>query len=449
MVSMTAAAGLSLFVVISTLCHSHALEQNERPEKNNQDPIPYIVVGKEYSENIASVRTITTTCETKPRSTIKYGPCEQKCVKFESATFPNEFAKCARTLGNGCLHSPCSQHVPDLGFSCELNRTLIEEITFVCPQDKIVFDSIDVNTFGEVTFNIDLNAPPVQTDVYLLADNTGSMSTAIKTAKERATQFFRIFGTRRDISFGVGSYKDETELTDGFQHQQTISEDDASVERAIDEWQASGGGDIDEANLIALYKVATLDEIGWRQGARRFVVMFGDVPGHEPSCKLGKVIDRQAVVDALKEKGITVVMVNFGNIDSPRSSFPQTGCDGKTTAPTGQATFITEETGGSIVSSRDQTKLVQLVEDALRSVIRRYDVDESECVANINSVHTPSLPLELEPSESTVVQNTISLKKDAICGGPDRKFSCDYIYTESGAFIRGGVSLEFVNVMGC
>lgn len=411
----------------------------------------FSVVASSPTKLNPSFRSISTACEErKAKANFVYGPCENECVEFNPLTFSSQFTKCAAQQSRGCVLDTCAGPDEPKAFSCQLNKTLIEEATLICPGDSIVFDSIDVNKFGTITYNVDLDAPPVQTDLYLVADSTGSMGSAIDTAKKQAKDIVGIFGPREDVAFGVGEYKDESELTKGFRNIQPVTENDADVEKAINKWSASGGGDTDEANLVALHQIATQDSIKWRQGARRFVVLFGDNPGHEPTCALSSPIDRYSVVAELNKKGITVVMVDFSSLDSRRPySFPLSGCDGKTRSSSGQASYITEATGGAVVSDSDQKKLVELIERALRSVLRKYDVIEKECAPFLNAKHTPDLPLELAPTENTVVKNSISLKKESICGTADLGFECDYIYTESGAFIKGGVGLEFVNVRGC
>src|SRR5207249_1219633 len=57
-----------------------------------------------------------------------------------------------------------------------------------------------------------------------------------------------------------------------------------AVAGAINAWQADGGGDTPEAQLFALDQVAQCPGTGWRPGAKRIIVWFGDAPGHEPVC---------------------------------------------------------------------------------------------------------------------------------------------------------------------
>lgn len=420
-------------------------------EQHQFDDTHYRPIGYELSEadelSDSSVRVEASSCETASGSIFTYGKCPEKCIPFDMSTFAPQAAACAPLQQFGCNHDVCDDGVSSLAFSCSLDRKMVEEAK-LCADDKVIFDRIEVKNFGKVKFHIDLNAPPAFTDIYMLADTTGSMGTAIKTARVRAEELVNIFGSRDHVAVGVGQYRDEKDFLEGFQHDQSLTENTAAALSAIKSWTTGGGGDRDEANLVALYKIATESSIGWRTGSRKFVVYFGDWPGHEPSCLGGKSITRQVVTDAMNAKNITVVAVNFKNLDNAPVSFPTSGCVGIKSSAVGQASFITGNTGGAVVSSTNQTKLVDAISKALSLVKRVYDVDDSDCVDKLTAVHTPSLPITLSPSQKTIVSSLLSLKTESICAG-GHTFECSYKYTESGAAIKNGLSMKFVNIKGC
>lgn len=378
-------------------------------------------------------------CETKSdRSIFVFGRCPDECLPFSTA----RFNACGSLIQFGCELVPCDGGM----FTCRLREELTSDIT-VCPGDRVIFEDVELSSFQNVSFNIDLQAPPVRTDLYLLSDATGSMRRAIDTVQNKFTDLINVFGERENVAFGAGFYRDETELDNGFENSQQITLNRGAVRRAVDALIAEGGGDGDEANLIALYKVATDDSIGWRDGSRRILVYFGDWPGHEPTCAGTKKITRREVIDALKAKSITVIGVSFpppGIDAAPRESFGS--CHSRRAAGPGQASEIISETNGELVSRNDQARLVEAIETAVGSLSRTYAVDESDCVARIESVHTPSLPLTLESSESTTVTNMISLR-DRVCA-TSGSFECRYKYTESGADLED-LEMEFVNIRGC
>ncbi|CAN8063411.1 unnamed protein product [Agarophyton chilense] len=182
------------------------------------------------------------------------------------------------------------------GFSCSLRKELSDEY-LVCPGDMVVFDSAFIDSLQEVSFKLDLKVPPLKTDMYLLSDGTGSMRLAIGTAKERALDIMNVFGTRSNVRFGVGMFRDEKDLNHGFINQQPITNNKYLIRQAINAQSALGGGDADEANLVALYKIATDSSIGWREGSGRILLYFGDYPGHEPTCISGDFrLDRHTVI---------------------------------------------------------------------------------------------------------------------------------------------------------
>lgn len=434
--------------VVFLLCSvSGALIHEQAPADGSN----YVSIGHEYVDSgdimPKNVHEAVSTCDRKKGAIFTFGKCPDECLPFDPDKFGEEADHCAPLQQFGCKRDVCEDGSSEVAFSCTLDRNLVEKPK-LCPGDKVIFDSISVKSFGKVNFSIDLNAPPVFTDIYILADTTGSMGDAILTARKNAKALTKVFGDREGVAVGVGQYRDESEFSGGFKHQQSLSENTSLAVNQIKTWSVGGGGDRDEANLVALYKIATQEEIGWRNGSRKFVVYFGDHPGHEPSCLDGKSVTRDVVADAMNAKGITVVAANFNNLDAEPRSFPKSGCNRVKSSSSGQATFITSETGGAVVSSSNQTLLTGVITKALSMVKRTYDVDTSDCKHKLRSVHTPPLPITLEPEEKTSVINAVSLKKRNLCraGGA---FECRYTYTESGVAIKGGVGLEFVHVKGC
>lgn len=341
----------------------------------------------------------------------------------------------------GCQMVPC----PDKpgSYTCSLNPDAPKSRT-ICPGDKVIFDSVRIEKLNIVTYSIDLQANPLKTDLYILADATGSMRRALDTARRRAHGLLSVLAERPSVAFGIGQYRDEKELHNGFENLQSITGNRQKATSAIRKWVARGGRDRDEANLVALYKIATEGSIGWRNDSRRIVVYFGDWPGHEPTCYENMTITRDTVIRELNNKNITVIAVNFRNLDAVPRAF---GCAANATkAKKGQASDIVEGTTGNIISSTQQTRLIELVRTAVRALPKTFAVDDSECQMDIKSVHEPSLPLEVMPGASTTVTNTMTLKPQ-VCDTKG-KFACNLKYTEGGASMKD-TTIEMVNVKGC
>src|ERR1044071_6932297 len=144
-------------------------------------------------------------------------------------------------------------------------------------------------TAGQVfTEDIHVTIPAVPDplfDVYFLADTTGSMFSIINAVKAGALNILNtLSGLFPNMAFGAGNYKDFVSDPFCFQPQQALNVNEALTLAAINTWSAGGGGDGPEGQFFALNQIATNPVIGWRPGAQRILVWFGDAPGHDPIC---------------------------------------------------------------------------------------------------------------------------------------------------------------------
>jgi hypothetical protein len=243
--------------------------------------------------------------------------------------------------------------------------------------------SVDVGA-GPVTETVTVTVPAdavVPTvDVYLLADTTGSMGgplAGVKTgATEIAAALYDDFGAAGiDVAIGVGNYKDFPYDSYAFDHQlaPAVASGEADVLTEIGNWWASGGYDGSEGQLFALDRLANDadpagGDIGWRDGAKKVVVWFGDWPGHDPICSsltgLGYDITEATTTDYLVDAGITVVAISttsgYGLDYNPDYSAGDYGaCTPNGEA--GQATRITAATGGSHISGVDSASITSTI----------------------------------------------------------------------------------------
>jgi hypothetical protein len=243
------------------------------------------------------------------------------------------------------------------------------------------------------TIKVEIPAEPVRDmiDVYFLADNTGSMGPAIATVQAGASSVLStLTGSGLDIQFGVGSYQDFGDPFP-FQNLQTITASTSAVTTAIGAWSAGGGGDLPEADLYALQQVVTA--AGWRAGAIKFIVWFGDAPGHEPVCAAvwggGFNITRFTVISALagvtapsQPGGIAVlgISVTSGPGLDAASSGGYGGCPSN--GLPGQATDITTASGGSLSVGVSPAAITAAI---LSSIIGAIGI------ANVSLVPSPSI----------------------------------------------------------
>lgn len=389
-----------------------------------------------FAAVLVSVYAQKDRCESKGIFT--FGKCPEVCEPFS----PLSSQKCSSLLQFGCLVRPCGDKPNFL--SCSLERSFIESNP-ICPGDKIVFDSININSNSLIEYFLDLNASPLATDFYLLSDATRSMTDAIENVRTQFQKLIDFFEKDTKVGFGVGIYRDETELSNGFSNLQSVSENTTLSRNAVSNIRAIGGGDAPEANLVALYKVAKDSSIGWRKKSRKVLVYFGDQPGHEPTCNSGLPrITRKEVIDALRVKEITVVAVSVGrdNLNGATRSF---GCGGSG-AGAGQASAIATGTNGLFDSKINSAELVSNIIRLTENLPRKYEVDDSDCADKITSTFNPSLPLTLIPPASTTVKHTMKLL-DRVCETAD-KFTCQFKFKQSGADLPSS-TLEFVNIKGC
>ncbi len=286
------------------------------------------------------------------------------------------------------------------------------------------FNDIHLTECGfRETITVTIPAQPIaqKVDVYFLADNTGSMTGAINSVKAGASTIMTtLAGLVPDIQFGVGNYRDFNDLPafpppilPAFQNQLSITANQAAVSAAINNWSAQEGGDTPEASLYGLNQVAT-GATGWRSGAMKFLVWFGDAPGHEPVCAPiwggGFNITRATViadlksapfVTAIQPNGLAVlgVSVNTGPGLDGASTGGYTNCNSD--GLTGQATAITSATSGSLTSGVDPAAVANAILNALITAISIQSVSlvPSGAIAPFVTSITP--PVVLGPLDPT------------------------------------------------
>lgn len=382
-------------------------------------------------------------------SAFVFGRCPNQCANL--ATTPGLFSSCAPLSQLGCLLLPCGNS-SEPSFSCRLESDKPSLAGGAIPGGKIEFEELEVGKPFPIF--VDLKAGRVQMpiDIYLLADNTGSMTRTVPKVKEEFTKLINAVSDApqfKDPYFGVGSFHDEKDGgTDfGFRHLQRLTSSRALAQQAVNKYVAENGGDTDEANLVALYKIATEDKIGWRKGSRKIVVYFGDAPGHEPTCGPFGTLNRNIVADALNKKNISVIAVSLSPsyFDDKTSSLP--GCRGPPGAEN-QAQFITSQTNGNLLDATYKN-LVTAISQGVVNLASTFTVDLSDCNGKVESSFVPSLPLTLPQGTTRTVTQTMTVP-EKFCD-PDTikdKFECTVKYLESGVFLPP-TTLVAKKVKGC
>jgi hypothetical protein len=157
------------------------------------------------------------------------------------------------------------------------------------------------------------NGGSLLVDILFLADNTGSMGGVIDSVKSTSAALLTSLNTTfTDARFSVARYLgDPSESDEDFNTAYDVitplTEDSALVTDGINSWFAIGGGDFPEANFYALQQAVTngastcpglgsgpgcggSDEaIGWRPGASKVILWFGDATSHQQTVTLDNV----------------------------------------------------------------------------------------------------------------------------------------------------------------
>jgi hypothetical protein len=281
-------------------------------------------------------------------------------------------------------------------------RRLFTEVRYAASSMAAVAASIDPveniftlnpgDTHTEVvTVRVPKSGAAPRADVYFLADTTGSMGSILAAVQSGAGSILAaLAGLGVDFHFGVGNYKDFPRDPYAFQHQQSLTNLAGAVTAAINGWSASGGGDIPEGQFFALHKLAEPPggAIGWRAGAKRIVVWFGDAPGHDPICAAisgePASITEASATARLTVEAITVLAISVlapGLDADPTAGATDYGAQcGPPGGSAGQATRIANATSGQFVSGIDAGNIVNTIISLVTSAVS--DINNLRLVAS-------------------------------------------------------------------
>ena len=194
-----------------------------------------------------------------------------------------------------------------------------------------------------------------------------------------------------DAQFAVADYKDMGD-SQPFTVDSNLTASAATAIAAANSITASGGGDIPEDQINALYQVGS-GAIGFRPDSTRLVVWFGDAMGHDPSN--GKTIND--AITALNGVSAKVLAINVD------TGFASTALDAS-----GQATQIATATGGAYLGTVGATEVSSKILDGLTNLD-----------ATVTAVPTcdPGLSVSLSPASQTVPSGTSATFDEAITDG--------------------------------
>jgi len=218
-------------------------------------------------------------------------------------------------------------------------------------------------------------------DIFFLSDNTGSMGGLIRSAQTHAQAI--LDGLRDDArfakvnaQFGVGRYLgDPSErgesATSAYQLLQGITSSDTDIKAAINEWYARGGGDLPEGNFYGIQQAITGGEgtprdatlksgqnTGWREGAEKVIVVFGDAPSWQNS------VNEKELKALARATGARIVFIDTEEINSG-SGFSNVYDATKGQQMKDAALEIADASGGSYMRLTDVSKITDAVLDSV------------------------------------------------------------------------------------
>ncbi len=140
----------------------------------------------------------------------------------------------------------------------------------------------------KVSVEVEVKELPPIYDVYMLQDLSGSFWDDLPNVQAQFSGLYDTLTASSDVQFGVGSFIDKpTEWFGGsgdyvYQTHLGVTGDKAAIQESLDGLSTLWGYDWKEAQLEGLVQVALRgDEIGFRDGAQKFVVLSTDAAAHE------------------------------------------------------------------------------------------------------------------------------------------------------------------------
>ncbi|WP_326952585.1 Calx-beta domain-containing protein [Amycolatopsis sp. NBC_01286] len=271
-----------------------------------------------------------------------------------------------------------------------------------------------------VTKHVTTSAVPPNPDLVLLADTTGSMGAAIGNVRANAdTITGDVLAAQPTAQFGVAEYKDFGDPF-AFRVNTGITGDQAAVQAGTNQWVASGGGDGPEADLNALYELAT-GAVTFRPDGTRIVAWFGDAPSHDPSGGH----DLAQTIAALKAANIRVVAVNVGALDLD-----------------GQASAITSATGGVLLNNVPSSAVSQAILDGIKSIEVTVAPHVTTCDPQLTVTNAPA-SVKVPSGDVATFTETVAAAANAAPG----TYHCTVDYLVDGVS-RGYIETTTVRVLG-
>ncbi|GAA4493800.1 Calx-beta domain-containing protein [Actinoallomurus oryzae] len=255
-------------------------------------------------------------------------------------------------------------------------------------------------------------AIPPKPDITFLIDTTGSMGGVISNVQANAnTILSNVASAQPDAQFAVAEYRDVSTDATSFRVAQNLTANQTDVANGLNSLVATGGGDYPEDGINGLFQVAS-GAVDFRSNSSRIVLLIGDAPSHDPSN--GHTL--ADATSALQAAGITVLALDLSGLDS-----------------TGQATAITNATGGQLFSGIDASQVSSTILAALHNLPVTVTHRLRDC--------DPNLSVSLTPDSRTVTSGDDANFTEVVSAGagaaPGGTLNCKVDFLLNGVLQPG------------
>lgn len=232
-------------------------------------------------------------------------------------------------------------------------------------------------------------------DLVFVVDNTGSMSSWIRSAQQNIQRIIRdiIASEATNVRFALVAYRDHPPQDQSFvtnTHDFTSNIQD--MQRWVDGMRASGGGDAPEAVADGLHDCLNLS---YRPNSTKVAVVIADAPPHglgcysdgfPDGCPLGH--DPLAIVRDMASKGITIYSVICGNFEGQAFYQGISQITGGQYVPISSAHLLA---GVIVGGAQEEITLERLMRDAQQTVeeeerAARRELDDDELAARLQGM---------------------------------------------------------------
>ncbi|MFF4776312.1 choice-of-anchor P family protein [Microtetraspora fusca] len=277
--------------------------------------------------------------------------------------------------------------------------------------------TLNLDPGGSTTIAKTVSTPaiPPKPDITFLIDTTGSMGEVISNVQANAnTILSNVASAQPDAQFAVAEYRDVSWDATSFRVAQNLTANQTDVTNGLNSLVATGGGDFPEDGINGLFQVAS-GAVHFRPNSSRIVLLIGDAPSHDPSN--GHTL--ADAISALRAADITVLAFDLSD---------PYGLDS-----TGQATAITNATGGRLFSGINSSEVSDTILAALHNLPVTVTHQLRDCDPNLSVSLAPGGRTVTNGDDATFTE-TVSVGAGAV---PGSTLTCKVDFLLNGVLSPG------------